>query len=330
MSVCLKCDKNKFIKQLYPKVRRGGIPRDTPFFELGCGHIFTVRYLDEYMERSSGMVQPKQCPKCHQNVAIGSRYGNAVRRAITDVMNVDKKLKEQRDALDLVKLSDDLLDTIDKHHMQPQYLRYTQKILRSPRGSERNCLVECFNSSMNTHLALQQYATEYPSVSTISQKVMDLAFKLINHAVREPQVVEGAFTEVQKAKLNVTIQLLNDFKSELYRLALRAQCLIVKSQYPTLEGTKRMRLTSESQDVIDNLEQSVNCSRQKISDDKYEDYFKQIERVSPDVGNLHVQAPQIPPVTKGMWRKCSAGHYFCTPHICGPVSKQPFRCPDCT
>ncbi|CAI8021592.1 NFX1-type zinc finger-containing protein 1, partial [Geodia barretti] len=53
MSVCPQCEKRKFIRQLHPTARLGHIPANQPFFELDCGHIFTVGYLDECMEHSN-------------------------------------------------------------------------------------------------------------------------------------------------------------------------------------------------------------------------------------------------------------------------------------
>ena len=77
MSVCLQCDKGKFMKVFHTKVRaeRGQLPRNESSFELDCGHIFTVRDLDEISERT---VMPNKCPKCHQTIAVGSHYGNMV------------------------------------------------------------------------------------------------------------------------------------------------------------------------------------------------------------------------------------------------------------
>jgi hypothetical protein len=34
-------------------------------------------------------VRPKQCPKCHKNIDVGNRYGNAVRQVAADVTDVD-------------------------------------------------------------------------------------------------------------------------------------------------------------------------------------------------------------------------------------------------
>ena len=80
MSVCPQCDKGKFMKVFHTKVRakRGQLPRNESLFELDCGHVFTVRDLDEYMEISEGTVMPRKCPKCNQNIAVGSPYGNMV------------------------------------------------------------------------------------------------------------------------------------------------------------------------------------------------------------------------------------------------------------
>ena len=332
ISVCPQCEQRKFIKQLHPTVKLGRIPGYQPFFELDCGHIFTVGYLDEYMGQSNAAVQPMQCPKCKHNIAVGSHYGNRVRRAAKDVMNVEKIIEEQERKLGQVTILADYIDSLERPN-QSQHIERVQKMLCSPKGCERSCLTKLFNSCISIHFTLRQYATQYPSISPLNDKILDLVLTLIDRAVSEPQVSRKALIQVQKeVRVRLTFQLLVNFKSELYRLALYAQCLILKSEYPPVEGTKRMRLTTELQDTIDNIEQYINSQNpltQKISQDEYEHFFSEIKKVTSNVLNLHVKTPAVPLVTKGVWMTCSAGHYFCIPHVCEPIPKTPVKCPEC-
>ena len=61
-SVCAQCDPKKFMKQFHPKPKEGQLPGSQVLFKLGCGHIFTVKYLDEYLERPEGVYCQSNVP----------------------------------------------------------------------------------------------------------------------------------------------------------------------------------------------------------------------------------------------------------------------------
>ena len=312
-SVCVECEPQKFMKQFHPKPRKGHLPRDEPFFELGCGHIFTVPYLDEYMGNSGGAVLPKQCPKCHQNIGVGSRYGNAVRRAQSDITQIQARLEENSD----INLSDDSLNSLG--HVR--YVTYINKLLLSPRSSERNCLVQAVNMSMAIFCKLQKY-NYLPEICSIRGQMMELTLTLINSSIRKhlPTAPKGV-------KQQLTFQLLNDFKSELYRLALCALWLSLKSRYTPTEVTSRIKFSFIT--AAEKQLSLINPLKGRISEEDYERYFSAIEQVAPDMADLHVQTPHVPPPVKGEWRKCSRGHYFCVPYVCGRAYKLSVDCPDC-
>ena len=309
-TVCVECEPQKFMKQFHPKPKKGHLPRDEPFFELGCCHIFTVPYLDEYMGNSGGAVLPKQCPKCHQNIGVGSRYGNAVRRAQSDITQIQARLEENSD----INLSDDSLNSLG--HVR--YVTYINKLLLSPRSSERNCLVQAVNMSMAIFCKLQKY-NYLPEICSIRGQMMELTLTLINSSIRK-HLPKGV-------KQQLTFQLLNDFKSELYRLALCALWLSLKSRYTPTEVTSRIKFSFIT--AAEKQLSLINPLKGRISEEDYERYFNAIEQVAPDMADLHVQTPHVPPPVKGEWRKCSRGHYFCVPYVCGRAYKLPVDCPDC-
>ena len=173
LSVCFHCDLDRFTKQFYPKPKQGKpVPRNQPFFELSCGHIFTVKYLDECMDAPT--VRPRQCPKCYKNIYVGNRYGNAVRRAITDVHHV-KRI--QQAVLELpVAETKALLDkswwenfkpAVPKNSMAEwRTLDAIRKELKSSHSitAEDNCLVQCADSFFSLSLSLELCRVRVSSV----------------------------------------------------------------------------------------------------------------------------------------------------------------------
>ena len=336
MSVCLHCAPKKFLEQFHPKPKQGHLPRKQPFFELGCGHIFTVTYLDEYVQHSNGTIMPKQCPKCHQNIAVGLRYGNAIRRAQTDATNVREIEREWQKGGELSHVT--LAGDFTRGHFD--FMRIQRMLAVSPNCSGKRCLAECVETSYSLYLTLQSHMKDNPDISSISSHLRKVVSTLVNSATSEPtsendhmRAAALLVPEKRKSpKLNLTFQLLGDFTSELYHMSLRAQCLIARSRTPTLWSVMTTRFTGSRYKGITNAERyldSLDPLKDRITEEKYEDYFRQITAAVPDVASLHVQTPQVPPVVKGTWTKCQAGHYYCTPPKCGTDFKVALRCPDC-
>ena len=335
MSVCIQCNNRKFMKMFYTRVRskRGQLPRNESFFEIDCGHIFTVRDLDEYMEHPVGTVTPRKCPKCHQTIAVGSRYGNMVRGSAADAVNVER-------------LKQDLWREATHSHATfpigvPVPFRRIL-ITRTPESNDERCLAQFVDSSLALYLSLQSHPGCVPGISSLCGQLEKLAFSLVKNTKRDPRPRQERMKAAallvperrQSSKLYFTFQLLNDFTSELYRVALRAQCLIAKTQNPpSLWSTMKAKLTgSRGGSAITSTEEyldSLDPLKDRISKDTYEDCFGRITAAFPNLTTIHVQSPPVPLVVKGTWMKCPAGHYYCIPPICGTANTVDHRCQNC-
>ena len=356
MTVCPECDPEKFKKKFF---RRRGINTDPPFFELECGHLFTVKYLDEYMEQSQTDVMPKQCPKCHQNMTASGRYGNEVRRAMTmsDVMNqlalMPQVNKEQvhssyedvwsfnpqfrggfgrgstssqqsygaRPLYSLLKYSNSIIDTIKEklHGDEP----------------EESCFLQCVDSYCTLSHSLQSHARREYAIHDIVNHLSNLAIKLVEFTTNNPQLNSqvskmAVIPERKMEEVHFSSQLLEDFLSELYRSSLHAQCVIERQK--ALPTTSKKESNIEQLETVERYIESLNPLKDRISSSEYEFYFGVITTAAPDdhLATLHVQTPSVPPVLKGKWRKCGAGHYYCMPPFCGG-GRPPdgHRCPEC-
>ena len=316
-SVCAECAPKKFMKQFHPKSKEGRLPRNQILFELECGHIFTVKYLDEYLEKTEGDVLPKQCPKCHQTIGVGSRYGNAVRRAQADVQSIFEIVERDKGPGDIVE---DIAPLMGYAYSEFSLAKTTQA------STDKVCLIQCVNSSSALYHALKEHMKKDANISCIHDQLKKLTSALVNSATQdpyfEPESFYAAFDPMKKSvpKPHLTLQLLTDFKSKLYYLALHAQCLLYRS---LSVGSLEHAVCKDTEVFLD----SLNPLQDRISEETYEHHFQQITRVASNLSYLHVQTPQVPQVVKGTWKKCSIGHLYCTPPKCGAVVN--YTCPYC-
>ena len=324
MTVCPECDPDNFKKQFHPKFKckRGGLSSTGPFLELNCGHIFTVQYLDEYVKRSDGDVMPKLCPKCHQIMIVDGRYGNAVKRSMTEVNDVSDVIKQHASFTEIEK--QELRSSIRelRHQANLPYLSYLS--YHDGMSREESCLVYCQKSYCTL---FKSYESKHPEIHDIRAQLNTLVTTLSGAARRAvPAAVPANRVERERMHKTSSLQLLKDFISELYRCALHAQCVIAREQYAPVIGSKVECNVSTVERVLN----SLDPLKDRISESNYEHYFGLITTAVPVVATLHVQTPPFPPVVKGKWKKCGAGHYYCTPPFCGGgTPPDGDRCPEC-
>ena len=353
ISVCIQCDTAKFMKQrvciqcvhkksttqLHSTCGDGHrLSTNEFFFELNCGHIFIVRELDEYMgSESSNMIKPKQCPKCHKSIHTGNRYGNVAKKAVAYIENVKDLILQstsipeiEREELHHAIFWKELVVGGEIDEQDPLYnIRSTVRGLSSvqekldsalPVTAEESCLAWCADSVFSLYISLQSSHVE---LDIVCSNLKFLIEKLTDLAVVKECLVFGMI----RFEMRLSWQLLKDFISELYRLALSAQCTIA-----------RIQLSSASQAVtghecavvaVEKFIASLHPVKDRISEAQYEEHYSQLSSAVPEVANIHVRTPDMPTVVKGTWMKCSAGHYYCVPPVCGARAKTTNSCPHC-
>ena len=343
LSVCPQCDPANFVKRLHPKRKRNRLvvwhsqlrqtrPLDQLYLELGCGHIFTVKYLDECMEQKT--VMPRQCPKCHQRIPVGFRYGNTAKRAMNDIKYVSDVIKEclsisgiERDKL-TASIRDNIMNIIGLPLTYLQTIK-TKLDRNIPITSEESCSVQCYYSCANLYCSIKSEVEAFSDVHAIMICLKQLVTNLVTKSSANFQSWHiSGFHRASKI-VHLSWQLLKDFKSELYRLALRAQCIVGRHQHPLSESSSNRTDPGSAITAVENYVCSLDPLKDRISEEDYDYYSSQIETAIPSVAIIHVQTPAFPPVIKGTWMKCSAGHYYCTPPVCGSGAKSLGHCPEC-
>ena len=343
MSVCPQCDKIEFMEVFHPKPKKGYIPQNQPLFELECGHIFTVRYLDEYIQSKGPVVRSSQCHKCNLHIGVGNRYSNAVRRIMTDVWAIENVIRHHESVPKIEREKLCSIDTCKKlpdHEKTDPLCCLKSKIQRKlqdsshPVTAEECCLVLCADLSSTLHTSLQSCHVRLDDIrESLKSVTKALAFAAKKYLHPGHQFRKLHFF-VSYYDIHLSWQLLQDFMSEMYRLALSAQCLIAKSQLPPSSNEAIIEEEKTGpRCVVASVEQfikSLNPLKDRICEKQYEEYFQQLSSAVPDVAHIHVRTPHMPTVVKGTWMKCQAGHYYCLPPVCGAgATRTDDCCPKC-
>ena len=304
------------MKQFHPKPEEGFLPRNQVLFELGCGHIFTVKYLDDYFKTTDSAVKP-----------IGSRYGNAVKKAMADVSSVETRvmqntcvLQHEREELSHAELWQGHIQNLSfwkepvYGYKSYKYMLVLKKRLNrgNPVTARESCLIRFVNTFSTLNKNLGSYFIECDSIMNSIIKAL---------LVPKMHVSPSYY---------LSWQLLQDIMSEMYRLALSPQCTIAKSHLPpiNIEGGEMSR----PEQVVTSVElfiQSLYPLKDRIMEKEYEQNFCQLSTAFPAAPDVHVETPRFPAVVKGTWLKCIAGHYYCLPPFHGSGPRADTSCPKC-
>ena len=269
---------------------------------------------------------PKQCPRCHRLIGVGNRYGNAARRAMTEVEGVSGIVRENA-----------IISAIERGELLSDRSAQTQRgIWRKLQSgaqvtNEEKCLVQCAISHTNMRACLQKFAEIGTDIHDLIRQLNNLMATLVTFAAKDLRVVPefSRKQERQLPKVHLSLQLLDDFMSELYRTSLCAQCIMIARKHLSIKETNCHTTLENSVERVSKYISALNPLKDRITKENYEHNFNQIAAIVPEFACLHVQTPQFPIVTKGTWIKCAAEHYYCVPPTCGSAAKQTAQCPKC-
>ncbi len=351
LQLCPHCQQKQFKEQLcgIPKKRKKKWVPDKHqlYIQLQCKHIFTVEFLDQYMEpkpTSDIAVCPKHCPSCKVNIRSTYRYGNILKQSLEDVASVREivssrvqisdeerrvlhaNLRESATSLCHLRQQNALLGVLSKRAVAtqaPPFPPVSFEIELMQRSEsvtpEERCLAHCYINSIYLANALQTWG--------------------LNECLNRWHLFMTTFLKYTGGCRRITsLQLLLDYKMEQHRAALTLQCSVVRSQAVTClsaassQATVKPKASPTSESALAGAAavehfQEENLFR-RISDKDYEKYSQLLAKVDP--GSLHpgghpLLPLELPPVIKGAWFKCRrAGHYYCR-----PPRMRDYPCPSC-
>ena len=356
-NVCPECKSRDFNKMLR---RAKKFQKDQLYVQLGCGHIFTVEFMDIYIHQKPTqdiLIGPKKCPdlKCGHWISSSFRYENAVKHSLSDVEYVRKEVQslqhggQQSEISDLKALQVNFDTAVSKYmHIEsatpnsPQYKPYpqlTEAIVRIKTAlasgrrihSQRSCLIGILITA-NEFLSTA-HAHELHEAQPLAG-LSDTVDKQVKTFIKVLVLLIDAW----KGKL--TAQILEDLKSEQYRLALLLQYCAVKVVESKVSATPRLPNRSKHDPIFLAIQEQTekflhtleaNHSLRMTHTD-YETHSMLLNTRHKAACGTSIPftlklADQFPPLVKGQWYKCARGHYYCIPPT-REASSVP-KCPNC-
>ena len=335
LTVCPKCQPKEFMKLLAKQAH----PYDEHqlYIQLSCKHIFTLGFMDRYVQNQlskNEVISPLCCPNCRKSFSSTNyRYGNDYKQYSTD--------KER------------LQETIQRLSTQYVTERKATELHYRFRKSLATVLKAKAFKNMTVHNMLSKVKTKLLSLDNANIPVQEnfLYHTLVNAmelfcgsskhpANHESYLMTPACTYLEivlalltKYKCQLSIQIIQDLTSELYRLSLIQQKIVLKSLPQTITTEKEdessekpipLSIPSEVEELLKELElnpsiridvtEFTQCAT--LLKDVYEEQSKKefpvdSEKLVRDMRDF------TPPTLKGVWRKCSRGHFYCTPLTIG-------------
>jgi len=303
LRVCPICDRINFDKALGEHFQG-----DRQYYQLPCGHIFDVEYLDQHMERcfdtSPYPIGRLCCPvnSCITPISTSFRYSEIAKLCMERVQQVRRKIKDC-----LYTLKDQASIVYDS-------LQKNNSICRRELPHLKNLYSE--------HLYLISLLSRTVATSdNLNDSTCCIGIDLNSRI----QYLCSLF-DYDKAGLSFT--LVQDFERMYLQQCLVSQVHLAKKHSTGAPKAKSIR---DANNFLQTLVSNRKC--QKMTKVKFYDYSKPLgiefpATVAYDFKRFFVTInPNHPILQKGMWWLCPKDHYYCTP---ASMSKNiSHHCPEC-
>ena len=141
---CFICNRNKYLQD----VRRLGkkAKADEPCVQLECGHIYTVRYLDQrFASKGSSLICPLTCPACSKPFFI-PHYWKLSRERAEDIIQIKQQL-----------FTNEAIDDTDESKMEPNAARKLFKNIKKD-DSETRCVIKLIANAIELYLNVSRFS----------------------------------------------------------------------------------------------------------------------------------------------------------------------------
>ena len=296
----------------------------------------------------------------HPTLCSSYRYGNAVKMSLKDVNVVRNELKQQHavlasDVQDIRKR----LQTIIQNYMQDKnstqdtskklykalekagwhtskrmdrrvkiYHWYRYKPL--PRKTEdlKRLQFQVDRTKTNQELFVLRLlinALELQSI-TFAEELKKISLSEITYTrdVKKQLVtfLNFLFSLRKDNQSRLSVQLVRDLQSEMYRITLIVQYCLVK-KFSLLPSETVQFLCQCAQTTSFQVKQQEFCEYSSL----FAEQYQRVKAVPIPACFNEVSHLVTPPVLKGTWWKCPNGHYFCIPVTMASVEEA--SCPKC-
>ncbi len=336
LKLCYKCEKDKFKKQL-----KCSDDRNSAYYQLSCGHIFTVKYLDDYTlqslrNRKQAVSGPLLCPSrsCGKPMSSSYRYGNAAKEFLEHMNEVKYQIRN------------------DEQLYKEQLSGFLGKLTHLPLV---NCRLSCGYDDDDDHDNDDDNEDDddddddddhdkgIPNNKVDRWYLAMLLKRLVNTSALASNSSCSIQTEVYieiikicelytHAALSYTI--VRNYEQKYYRWCLESQVYQAKQIYQASQLYNKTKCSS-----ISKAEALLKCLDGKkikveLTLDKFCKFSNALAKDFPQTVRNDFQAYvsemslNHPFLQKGLWWYCSAGnHYYCTPASINKIEKH--HCPAC-
>lgn len=341
-TLCCVCNKDKVTEIFFGDEDEP----DARFVRLkDCGHIFEVKGLDQWMDQESvgddtksREIQFKQCPKCKVPVRRSLRYGNVIKRTLSDMERVKAAVFRGAEggSVDLNALVTDMRTLRTKLRSKRHY-----SILSSQLEAVKEEMKKAKSLAYHEKMAYQTKCSVINSCGSLIEKMAELRGTSIVAVENTPLKCEEIFKEMTVV-LKYTCeqryfasQQTSDIETEMKRLSLLVSwCEIAHKVGLDQAG----QLTSNDKQQLVKLLQycrlaGLEGKADKLSDTYYSKIKAALDTMRKKCGGLGISSDErlmivkAMGLTQGHWYKCPNGHVYCITE-CGGASEESV-CPEC-
>ena len=305
---------------------------DALFIELqDCSHIIEVKGLDNWIQQDSqassgsSQVQFKTCPKCKTPIRKSLRYGNIIKKVLSDVEGIkSQQLKTSSDLVsDFAEAKAAILKIGDTPYVQSD-LEYLRQSIHKPQS------VDNWYRATGIKFKL----SVLPSILKVYHIINLKSIGSIRISTCSPGYLNECLSNLKKFILQdcLSAQQRADSIFELRRLTCASKLLDLLCK---IQSKNRSLTSSEHEKIIYNIEQVYfsGWKSSKITEEKEEEICRLIGSISEKyfVDGLsneeRLKIVDAVGLAKGHWFKCPKGHFYCIGECGGAV--QTSTCPEC-
>lgn len=313
ITVCPDCHKNDFSHLL---MDTQPFTEDERYTQLPCGHIYTVREMDQYCrEKPEDKVGPFQCPECSSPLSCSYRYGNVVKESLFHVSAAKRRIADLTTEMELTIVKTQQLKRMlacliesnlvtKRLHSRTLYdIQATLADIHHRPSSEEGFFYFIFITMVKLSSITDRTSAE------VFQPMLDYLTKIIRTK--------------QEVSL-LSYQLMSDLRSEFFRLCLHSKLnLYIQQSFQTCSSTE-------------NFLKHLNINfHQCISQNDFIQYSSSLDKKLMSKQNQYSTTSLLdelanfqPLILSGTWQKCSAvAHYYCIP-VC-EMGHLKVQCPEC-
>ncbi|XP_071503992.1 NFX1-type zinc finger-containing protein 1-like [Diadema antillarum] len=331
-SKCRVCDKEEVTEIFFGSEDDD----DARFVELeDCGHIIEVDALDQYMAMSQDSddtinIQLKGCPRCKTPIRRNVRYGNAIKKALSDVEAVKTMIRGSD--LEIERKMEGLRSKIARMR---QHLAYHDGfIVKGDFTKLLQCLekfkhLEKAVSCLNRFAFLQALADIFAKLAARNSYSSYHSSNLSSRRTTITHQLEKLKKAILEGPLDrFTEQQVKDFQQEVSRVDLSQQVFTVLSRnLPSLQQTMNSSALKSFDKLI--------CQEEPFTKGDEHHARQLLHQVKQLTGHVvlgitdreRVQIVTAIGLNQGHWYKCPKGHVYCIGECGGAMENA--NCPEC-